>query len=199
MNEYVLLSIFWTVFYASHSFLADNFVKKKMQNILLENYKYYRIIYNIISIISLVLILKFQLSINENKLFFFGVFQNIIALILVLSGIIVQLFAFKVFNKREFLGIEQLSINNDKIDKMKILIISGLYAYVRHPLYFGIILFSLGLLLFLANFSIILFNIITFAYLIVGTKLEEKKLIQEFGEDYKQYQKNVKMLIPYVL
>jgi len=33
--------------------------------------------------------------------------------------------------------------------------------------------------------------------LIVGTYLEEKKLVREFGEKYLIYQKRVSMLIPY--
>lgn len=45
--------------------------------------------------------------------------------------------------------------------------------------------------------SAILLNVIFTSYLIVGTYLEEKKLIGEFGEKYLAYQKRVSMLIPY--
>jgi protein-S-isoprenylcysteine O-methyltransferase Ste14 len=34
-------------------------------------------------------------------------------------------------------------------------------------------------------------------YIIIGTKLEEKKLVLEFGEAYIKYQKEVPMLIPF--
>jgi len=40
-------------------------------------------------------------------------------------------------------------------------------------------------------------NLILTSYLIVGTYLEEKKLVREFGENYRNYQKKVSMLIPY--
>jgi protein-S-isoprenylcysteine O-methyltransferase Ste14 len=43
----------------------------------------------------------------------------------------------------------------------------------------------------------IIVNIILTIYVIIGTILEEKKLILEFGEAYKQYQKKVPMLIPF--
>jgi len=40
-------------------------------------------------------------------------------------------------------------------------------------------------------------NIILTIYLVVGTVLEERKLLMEYGEDYRQYQKKVSMLIPF--
>ena len=45
--------------------------------------------------------------------------------------------------------------------------------------------------------SAIMVNVILTVYLIVGTYLEEKKLVREFGESYRSYQKKVSMLIPY--
>jgi len=35
------------------------------------------------------------------------------------------------------------------------------------------------------------------AYIIIGTRLEEKKLVLEFGESYTKYQHEVPMLIPF--
>jgi protein-S-isoprenylcysteine O-methyltransferase Ste14 len=34
------------------------------------------------------------------------------------------------------------------------------------------------------------------AYVVVGTLLEEKKLVAEFGEEYRSYQRRVSMLVP---
>jgi len=45
--------------------------------------------------------------------------------------------------------------------------------------------------------SVIFVNVILTFYLIVGTFLEEKKLIGEFGEKYAAYQNRVSMLIPF--
>ena len=47
------------------------------------------------------------------------------------------------------------------------------------------------------DISVIFINVILTSYLIVGTYLEEKKMIREFGEKYLTYQKRVSMLIPY--
>ena len=43
----------------------------------------------------------------------------------------------------------------------------------------------------------IVVNMVLTAYIIVGTILEEKKLVLEFGDTYIKYQKEVPMLIPF--
>jgi len=44
----------------------------------------------------------------------------------------------------------------------------------------------------------IVVNIVLTVYIIIGTILEEKKLVLEYGETYIQYQKEVPMLIPFI-
>ena len=70
----------------------------------------------------------------------------------------------------------------------------GPYCYVRHPLY----LFMLLLIWSTPRFSTdqLLFNVLWTAWTIVGTKLEERDLLVEFGQTYRQYQASVPMLIP---
>ena len=70
----------------------------------------------------------------------------------------------------------------------------GPYLYVRHPLY----LFALILIWSTPRFSTdqLLFNVLWTAWVIVGTKLEERDLLVDFGQTYRQYQASVPMLIP---
>jgi methanethiol S-methyltransferase len=74
-------------------------------------------------------------------------------------------------------------------------VVRGPYRWVRHPLYSAI------LVLFWVNPSMtsdrLLFNVLWTAWVIMGTVLEERDLIREFGNLYVDYKRKVPMLIPW--
>lgn len=73
--------------------------------------------------------------------------------------------------------------------------VTGPYLWVRHPLYFFVILliWSCPYL----TLDRLLFNLLWTAWICAGTVLEERDLVADFGEDYRQYQAAVPMLIPW--
>ena len=77
------------------------------------------------------------------------------------------------------------------------LIIRGPYRWVRHPLYF----FILVLIWCCPDVTMdrLLFNVLFTAWIALGTLLEERDLVTEFGETYHNYQSKVPMLVPWKL
>ena len=76
-----------------------------------------------------------------------------------------------------------------------ILTIRGPYRWVRHPLYlFMIVLFWSCPSL---TADRLLFNALWTIWIIIGTILEERDLISDFGDAYREYQAMVPMLIPH--
>ncbi|SHF38433.1 Protein-S-isoprenylcysteine O-methyltransferase Ste14 [Fodinibius roseus] len=73
----------------------------------------------------------------------------------------------------------------------------GLYGLVRHPQYTGLFigLFGEGVIHWPTIFSVGLFPVIVIAYVLLA-KREEKKVIEEFGEEYLQYKRNVPAFLP---
>jgi len=76
------------------------------------------------------------------------------------------------------------------------LVINGPYRWVRHPLYTAGFLSFIGLSLLSANWFILLMIMLTFAILVMRTPVEEAKLIQRFGDEYRQYMKETGRYFP---
>lgn len=197
--QHVWLLLLWAGFYALHSLLAHNSTKTFFQQLLQNQFRLYRLGFNIISVVYFSAVIYYQFSIATAPLFPQNLFTKIIGAAIFFVGLIILLVAFKSFNLAEFFGFEQLQkkVIQQNYNEQS-LIKTGLYKYVRHPLYFGIIVMITGALILLPFYSTLVFVIATLIYLPVGVGLEEQKLVTEFGEQYLQYKKEVKMLIPYI-
>lgn len=77
------------------------------------------------------------------------------------------------------------------------LMTDGVYARVRHPQYTGLflIVFGEGVVHWPTIFSIAAFPIIIIAYTILA-RHEETQMVEKFGEEYHEYQRQVPMFIP---
>ena len=73
----------------------------------------------------------------------------------------------------------------------------GLYSLVRHPQYTGLFigLFGEGIVHWPTLFSVGLFPIIVIVYTLLARR-EEKKVIEQFGEEYLEYRRHVPMFLP---
>ncbi len=79
------------------------------------------------------------------------------------------------------------------------LIEKGPYAYIRHPIYTGLLLLYSGNALIVGDWRGILAVAIVFVSFWRKLKLEEEWLGGHFGEAYVQYKSKTKALIPFIL
>jgi len=75
----------------------------------------------------------------------------------------------------------------------------GPYAVVRHPIYAGILLAMLGTAIYFGTFRGLLAVALTFSGWWLKSRMEEEFLLRQFGPRYREYQREVKALIPFVL
>jgi methanethiol S-methyltransferase len=107
------------------------------------------------------------------------------------------LFAWGLYTLRSFdpLGISPLAAHlRAKPSNPCPFAARGAYRLVRHPLYLAVIV----LLWACPEVTVdrLLFNVLWTAWIVVGTRLEEADLVAELGDKYREYCRNVPMLIP---
>ena len=138
----------------------------------------------ILTIVALFLHFKgylYQGELNKGKIIF------------IISGILLILFGI-------FLWVQAVIVEkiNKKVKEKK-LITSGVYSFVRNPVYSAFIFIFTGILLLTANFFLLILPFIFGALLTILMKnTEEKWLKNEFGKDYEIYLKEVNRVIPWI-
>lgn len=116
---------------------------------------------------------------------------KITGLVLIILGIVFRLVAIKQLGR--FFTVD-VTIRKDHQ-----LMQSGLYKYIRHPSYSGVTLSLLGFGISLDNWaSLFIVFIPTFFSLVHRMNIEEKVLVEQFGEQYKNYILKTKRLIPFI-
>ncbi len=191
-SNFSLLILAWALFGLLHSLFANKLVKEKLTEALPILKRYYRFLCTIFAFLSLTGILCFSILLPSSILFESSVVLEFIGLMFVTYGLLIGRIAMKSYGIREFLGIDF----NDLPISVKKLKRNGLLAYVRHPLYCGTILLFLGVLFYFPTFVNLINFISVFTYILIGIYFEERKLVYEYGDEYKSYQDQVPMLLP---
>ncbi len=189
----MLLIFSWLLYGAIHSFMASNFCKAFMAKISGKKFRFYRLLYNAIAFISLLPVLYLQFSTEEVSLWQVSDYQAVMGKFICVLGVIFIAIALQGYDLSEFSGADLQK--NNKPQQLKT---DGLLQYVRHPIYFGILLLVWGLFIADASTRSLVGAIVVTIYLFVGIYFEEKKLVLIFGEQYQNYQKRVAMLVPFL-
>ena len=114
-----------------------------------------------------------------------------IGLALILAGMAIRFIAIRTLGR--FFTVN-LAIHPDQH-----IIQTGPYRYIRHPSYAGSLLSFLGFALTLDNWlSLAVIVIPVFATFMNRILIEEKLLLQQFGQEYNEYMKGSGRLIPWV-
>jgi protein-S-isoprenylcysteine O-methyltransferase Ste14 len=93
-------------------------------------------------------------------------------------------------------GVSEMGLKAAETHRADRVISTGVYSQVRHPQYLGAILSHVGASFFFsAYYSVLVTPLVILINWILCWK-EERELIKQFGDDYRDYQRRVRMLLP---
>jgi methanethiol S-methyltransferase len=195
--KYLAIALLWAAYCALHSFLISTRFTNRM-NRQFKNYcAFYRLFYVTISIILFIPLLRLTAHLNDPVIVIDSFAFSIIRYALQWGALLMFFWAFFFdYDYLSFFGIRQIvdfskMKKKDPAQKIKK---SGLLGITRHPMYFALIIY-----LWCQTFREvdIVVNMVLTIYVLIGTRLEENKLVLEFGDVYVKYQHEVPMLIPF--
>jgi protein-S-isoprenylcysteine O-methyltransferase Ste14 len=174
-----------------HSLLASTGIKDLFRRRFGNGFmKFYRLFYNLFSVVSILPILYLMLTLPDDALYQVPApFNYVMRVGQVISVVLLLVAAFQT-DLLSLAGLRQL-FEEEKTGK---LITGGLYRFVRHPLY----TFALLILWLSPNMSVntfVVYLALTL-YILIGIYFEERKLLREFGQEYAEYRSRTPMLIP---
>ena len=189
--EYCILGAGWVAFCLVHSGLAAEQCKAYFKSKMGHYFKYYRVLYSVVAVITLAGVLWWQFSIHGY--YFVGS-----PFIKYFAGIPCALFALTLMAiciRKYFYKLSGVEVFYERPGR-PVLETRGVHKFVRHPLYIGTLLFIWSLLLLFPSLANLIACTMITCYVRIGIDSEERKLVKIFGSEYEDYKKNTPMLIP---
>jgi protein-S-isoprenylcysteine O-methyltransferase Ste14 len=192
-RDIVLLSVCWMGYAALHSALASLAVKRRVAAGWPKLMPYYRLTFNILALLLLLPILWLTYRDPGQMLWRWPGITAWLANGLALAAILGFWLSLKSYDMQEFLGLSQLQSHVRKVEDQESFHLSPFHRFVRHPWYF----FGL-VLIWTRDMSVttLLSSVMITLYFLVGSWLEEKKLLVYHGDTYRRYMARVPGLLP---
>jgi len=86
-----------------------------------------------------------------------------------------------------------------QFEKTTELVDTGIFKYIRHPLYSSLIFLTWGIFFKHVTIPLIIFAVASTVFLYLTSITDEKECITYFGDKYKDYMKRTKQFIPFVI
>lgn len=189
--QLALILLAWIGYFAIHSLLAASSFKRWIGRRWPRFMPAYRLAFNVFATLSLLPVLWLVYDAGGAWLWRWSGVGAWLANGAALAAVFGFLVSTRAYDMDEFLGLRQLGAANRELPPT--FTISPLHRFVRHPWY------GLGLILIWSrdmNAPLLVSALITTAYIVVGSWLEERKLVAELGDTYRRYMDRVPGLIP---
>ena len=192
-SQILIISALWGGFFLIHSFTASLTFKHWVASHFKTAMPAYRLIFNMLSGLLIVPILLLSYLWRSEPLWHWSPALYWITLTITAGTIVALYLSLRYYDMAEFMGTRQWRERNVQVEDQEQFVIGEFHRFVRHPWYtMAIILIWCRELDPIMLTSAVMLTL----YFIVGSRLEERKLVQYHGEVYSQYSRRVPGLIP---
>lgn len=192
--KHLILALAWTAYCTLHSAMISETATGFLRRRLGDSFRFYRLFFNFIALLTLIPVLWYSHSLRQEPFFRWEGVWLVPRYLLLACGILLVAAGARHYSFGQFIGISQLRGSSSggiatggEIDSR------GVLGLVRHPWYTAVVL-----LLWAGNLDLskLVGNAVLTVYIFVGAHLEERKLVHEFGNAYRGYQRRVSMFLP---
>lgn len=191
--HWALISLAWLGYFLIHSLLASLWAKRQIARYRPQWLPAYRLAYNALALVLLVPPLWLSYSERGPWLWQWSGLGAWLANGLAFLAVLGLVYTLRWYRGADFLGLTQWRGRLQAVTDQEAFHLSPLHRWVRHPWY------SLGLVLIWTrdmNAALLITAVLMTLYFIVGSRLEEEKLIAVHGDRYRRYRQLVPGLIP---
>lgn len=184
-----LLAIAWALYFCLHSLLAATPVKAAVAARLPRLAPAYRLVYNGVALAALLPVLWLQWQLSGAPLFEPSTAVRLACDVAAAAAVAAFFWTLRWYDMRAFTGLRA-----EAGDRATGFTLSPLHRHVRHPWYFLalVIVWTRPM-----DAAWLVTSIAITLYLVVGSHLEDAKLVDTFGEAYRRYRERVPGLWPW--
>ncbi len=160
--------------------------------------RYYRIFYNSLSLATLLPLAFSTWEMVGTTVFAWPQWSTAVRVLLLVAAGLLFWGGTKRYDIKYFLGLKQISTGeaHTLLSNTGEFPATGVFAVTRHPWYLGSLI---SIWAIFGEYPLPTFcaAVILSCYLVIGTLLEERKILQQYGSGYRRYQQQVSMLFPW--
>jgi len=194
--KHLYAALGWILWCSLHSALISATVTDFAKEKLGSHFRFYRLFYNILSAATLIPVVLYSRTIHEPPFFRWEGPLVVLQAALLLTSLYLFLAGGRHYSWAAFMGISQIRAGRAGLSLAEdhAFVASGIHRIIRHPWYLAGIL-----IVWVQDLSAltVIVNVVIGVYFIIGSFLEERKLVREFGDTYRAYQQTASMLIPW--
>lgn len=124
-------------------------------------------------------------------------FKDPFSLQQVISWILLIMSAY--FGLAGYIVLKKRGRSGRNFEDTTVLVKSGVYRFIRHPLYLSLFLLGTGVMMKDPKIISLILGAVNLLAVYITSRIEETEMIERFGEPYREFMKETRMFIPFIL